>query len=52
MNEIAIRPILIVTALALGCAAAAHAEPSKELHIMWAGGESGLACLSVRSTVP
>ena len=43
MNEIAIRPILIATALAFGCATAAQAEPSKELHIMWAGGESGQA---------
>jgi len=43
MNEKAIRPILIATALAFGCAAAAQAEPSKELHILWAGGESGEA---------
>lgn len=43
MNEKGIRPILLTTALIFGCVGPARAEPSKELHILYAGGESGVA---------
>lgn len=43
MKDKAIRPILMASALLCWYVGPTSAEPSKELHIMYAGGESGVA---------